>query len=73
MNIDPSKFIGGYQEGFEAGSVKEREECIKAVEKILLELANQPIESVATKKMVIQSANIVIEGVIEAIKARGTR
>ena len=27
MNIDPSKFIGGYQEGFEAGVAKEREEC----------------------------------------------
>jgi len=29
MNIDPSKFIGGYQEGFEAGVAKEREECAK--------------------------------------------
>ena len=29
MNIDPSKFIGGYQEGFEAGAAKEREECAK--------------------------------------------
>ena len=25
MNIDPSKFIGGYREGFEAGVAKERE------------------------------------------------
>jgi hypothetical protein len=29
MNIDPSKFIGGYQEGFEAGVAKESEECAK--------------------------------------------
>jgi hypothetical protein len=29
MNIDPSKFIGGYQEGLEAGVAKEREECAK--------------------------------------------
>ena len=48
----------------------EREECIKAIEKILFELANQPIESAATKKLVIQSANIIIDGVIEAIRAR---
>jgi len=27
MNIDPSKFIGGYQEGYEAGAAHEREEC----------------------------------------------
>jgi hypothetical protein len=32
MNIDPSKFIGGYQEGFEAGAAKEREECAKVCE-----------------------------------------
>lgn len=32
MNIDPSKFIGGYQEGFEAGVAKEREECAKVCE-----------------------------------------
>ena len=32
MNIDPSKFIGGYQEGFEAGVTKEREECAKVCE-----------------------------------------
>ena len=29
MNIDPSKFIGGYREGFEAGVAKEREACAK--------------------------------------------
>ena len=29
MNIDPSKFIGGYQVGFDAGVAKEREECAK--------------------------------------------
>jgi len=34
MNIDPSKFIGGYQEGFEAGVTKEREECAKLFESI---------------------------------------
>jgi len=34
MNIDPSKFIGGYQEGFEAGVAKEREECAKLFESI---------------------------------------
>jgi hypothetical protein len=34
MNIDPSKFIGGYQEGFEAGVVKEREECAKMFEPV---------------------------------------
>jgi len=34
MNIDPSKFIGGYQEGFEAGVAKEREECAKMFEAI---------------------------------------
>ena len=32
MNIDPSKFIGGYQEGFEAGVAQEREECAKVCE-----------------------------------------
>jgi len=37
MNIDPSKFIGGYQEGFEAGAAKEREECAKMVDHILKE------------------------------------
>jgi hypothetical protein len=36
MNIDPSKFIGGYQEGFEAGVAKEREECAKVAEKRVL-------------------------------------
>ena len=48
----------------------EREECIKALEKILLELGNQTIESAATKKLVIQCANIFIDSAIEAIKAR---
>jgi len=32
MNIDPSKFIGGYQEGFEAGAADEREECAKVAD-----------------------------------------
>jgi len=32
MNIDPSKFIGGYQEGFEAGVAKEREACAKVAD-----------------------------------------
>jgi len=30
-NIDPSKFIGGYQEGFEAGVAQTRARCIKLV------------------------------------------
>ena len=34
MNIDPSKFIGGYQEGFEAGVAKEREECAKVCDEV---------------------------------------
>jgi hypothetical protein len=38
MNIDPSKFIGGYQEGFEAGVAKEREECAKVCDERVSEL-----------------------------------
>ena len=34
MNIDPSKFIGGYQEGFESGVAKEREECAKVCDEV---------------------------------------
>jgi hypothetical protein len=34
MNIDPSKFIGGYREGFEAGVAKEREACAELCEEI---------------------------------------
>ena len=40
MNIDPSKFIGGYREGFEAGVAKEREACAQVCEGRLQEGLN---------------------------------
>jgi len=43
MNIDPSKFIGGYQEGFEAGVAKERDECAKMFEAITTDATVQPV------------------------------
>ena len=43
MNIDPSKFIGGYQEGFEAGVAKEREECAKVCDDIDAEYEGEDV------------------------------
>jgi len=59
MNIDPSKFIGGYQEGFEAGVVKEREECIQNV--------LQQYEGFGTEH---QGVEYVKQRIVEAIRAR---
>ena len=64
MNIDPSKFIGGYQEGFEAGAAKEREECAKVAEKRVL------LDDNKDKKIGYNHACKVIA---ESIRARGTR
>jgi hypothetical protein len=45
MNIDPSKFIGGYQEGFEAGVAKKREECAKLCDRFQArDVGMQPAE-----------------------------
>jgi hypothetical protein len=51
----------------------EREECIKEIERLLSEIESQLIESTATKKFVTKTASFVSEGIIEAIRARGTR
>jgi hypothetical protein len=59
MNIDPSKFIGGYQEGFEAGVVKERQECIQNV--------LQQYEGFGTEH---QGVEYVKQRIVEAIRAR---
>ena len=60
MNIDPSKFIGGYQEGFEAGVAKEHEECIQNV--------LQQHEGFGTEH---QGVEYVKQRIVEAIRARG--
>jgi len=59
MNIDPSKFIGGYQVGFEAGVGKEREECIQNV--------LQQHEGFGTEH---QGVEYVKQRIVEAIRAR---
>jgi hypothetical protein len=60
MNIDPSKFIGGYQEGFEAGVAKESEDCIQNV--------LQQHEGFGTEH---QGVEYVKQRIVEAIRARG--
>jgi len=64
MNIDPSKFIGGYQEGFEAGAAKEREECIDFAQRRVLATENND-----QKIGYYHACKVIAEG----IKARGTR
>jgi hypothetical protein len=59
MNIDPSKFIGGYQEGFEAGVAKESEECVQNV--------LQQHEGFGTEH---QGVEYVKQRIVEAIRAR---
>jgi len=61
MNIDPSKFIGGYQEGFEAGVAKEREECAKVAEKRVL------LDDNKNKK---NGYNHACKVIVDAIRAR---
>ena len=51
----------------------ERKECIEAIQELLSEVENQPIQSAATKKFVVQVAHFVSEPMIEVIRARGTR
>jgi hypothetical protein len=63
MNIDPSKFFGGYREGFEAGVAKEREACAKICEEMRDAWVNRPVP--------LLGYAVEHDGAAKAIRARG--
>jgi len=62
MNIDPSKFIGGYQEGFEAGVAKEREACAKIVDVQNMASKSTYKEQLKTKDELVSCAECGADG-----------